>query len=264
MELQTSLQGSREGKGTRARLPQASGPVLVSGQMGATSNLGGGPRPAALPPASSSDFRMGGLRTQSGPRARENGTRTMPAIRAKADRHYTEFRSWQRKPGETGRHSLGDSLLQVGVCGGRREGVTQPGRTVQEEKCGSLTLPRAPSPTRGSELGCRDPRPPPGSPPRPLPGHPPGPAAGNGGARGGRGKSRLRAGGRAQWGGGVAPGPEGAAARLPTPPLRRAPGRPPGLPARSPPSWRRPCRRSAPPARPAAPAEGAARGPPCR
>lgn len=91
-----------------------------------------------------------------------------------------------------------------------------------------------------------------------------GPAAGNGGARGGRGKRGVRAGGRPQRGGGVAPGLEGAAAWLPTLPLRRAPGRPPGRPARSPPSWRRPCRRSAPPARPAAPAAAAVRGPPCR
>lgn len=51
---------------------------------------------------------------------------------------------------------------------------------------------------------------------------------------------------------------------FPSLPYAGPPGRLPELPARSPPSWRRPCRRSAPPARPAAPAAAAAPGPPCR
>lgn len=84
------------------------------------------------------------------------------------------------------------------------------------------------TPPQGSELGCGDPRPPERGHCRPpilvglhsSPETPPGPSRRK--WRGGRGKRGLPAGGRAQRGRGVAPGPEGDAARPPIPPLRRA------------------------------------------
>lgn len=87
-----------------------------------------------------------GLGTQSGPRAWKDGTRVVPESRTKAHRDYTDFGSWQRKPVETGRHSLGDSLLQVGVHGGKREGVPQPGGTDRRRNAGPPRSPGHPPP----------------------------------------------------------------------------------------------------------------------
>lgn len=122
MELQAGLRGSREGKGTWVQLAQESQPVWGSRQTGAASDMGGGPTP-------SPDCRVGVSAHKADPRAWEDGTRAVPASRTKAHRDYTHFGSWQRKPVETGRHSLGDSLLQVGVRGRKRKGVPQPGGT---------------------------------------------------------------------------------------------------------------------------------------
>lgn len=77
-------------------------------------------------------------------------------------------------------------------------------RNWPEEECGSPTHP----PHSGLKLGCAPPRPARGVPAAPLLETPPRPAARNGGTRGGRGKRGLRAGGRAQAGGRLAPGPE--------------------------------------------------------
>lgn len=74
------------------------------------------------------------------------------------------------------------------------------------------------TPTRQSPRGrTRDPERLPPQRPRPCQ------AAGNGRTPSGRGKCGLQPGGRAQRARGVAPGLEGDDARLPIPPLRRAP-----------------------------------------
>lgn len=87
------------------------------------------------------------------------------------------------------------------------------------ELAGGMRLPHAPPPLAPSWDAA--PRPPAGVPAAPSLETPPRPAARNGGTRGGRGKRGLRAGGRAQAGGGSPRAREGAAAGLPTL-LRRA------------------------------------------
>ena len=156
----------------------------------------------------------------------------VPASRTKAHRDYTDFGSWQRKPVETGRHSLGDSLLQVGVHGGKREGVPQPGGTDRRRNAGPPRSPGNPPPFGAPSWDAAPPIRPRGPRCAPSLETPPRPAARNGGTRGGRGKRGLRAGGRAQPGGGLAPGPKG----LP-------PGRPP-LPYAGPPADRPGSRRA--------------------
>ena len=133
----------------------------------------------------------------------------VPASRTKAHRDYTDFGSWQRKPVETGRHSLGDSLLQVGVHGGKREGVPQPGGTDRRRNAGPPRSPGNPPPFGAPRWDAAPPIRPRGPRCAPSLETPPRPAARNGGTRGGRGKRGLRAGGRAQPGGGLAPGPKG-------------------------------------------------------
>lgn len=149
-------------------------------------------------------------------------------------------RSWQRKPGD-GAPLADDSLLQVDEWWKGSTFRLGSGRRVWTQERDFLVYPL---PHQGFELGSADPRLPAserGTPPRP------GRASRNGEPGGRRAPKVAR---RAQGG-----------SRRPSP---GPPHSPPGLPGRSPPSWRRPCRRSAPPAPPVAPAAAAALGPPCR
>lgn len=149
-------------------------------------------------------------------------------------------RSWQRKPGD-GAPLADDSLLQVDEWWKGSTFHLGSGRRVWTQERDFLVYPL---PHQGFELGSADPRLPAserGTPPRP------GRASRNGEPGGRRAPKVAR---RAQGG-----------SRRPSP---GPPHSPPGLPGRSPPSWRRPCRRSAPPAPPVAPAAAAALGPPCR
>lgn len=152
-------------------------------------------------------------------------------------------RSWQRRPGD-GSPLADDSLLQVGAWWTESTFRLRSGQKGLE--AGMRFSSWTPSPTGAPSSDTATPaRQPPRGRPRP------GRASGNGEPGGRRAqKVAVRAGRGSRRPG---PGPP----RSPPPPAAR-------LPVRSPPSWRRPCRRSAPPAPPVAPAAAAALGPPCR
>lgn len=101
-EPHAGLRGSREGRAHALGSPTRHAP----GRWAQPPAWEGAPRPTA-------GWRS--PHTKPDPRAWEDGAITIRASRAKTGRNHTDFRSWQRKPGETGRHSLDDSLLQVGV-----------------------------------------------------------------------------------------------------------------------------------------------------
>lgn len=198
-------------------------------QTDAASDMGGGPRPAC-------GCRVGVSGTQSGPRGWRMELERFRQSRTKAHQVTATSGSWQRKPVEPGRHSLGDSLLQVGVRGGKREGIAS-----LAEAGGGMRLPHAPSPLRGSSW---DAAPPVRAGSRCAPSletpTPPGRKKWRD-ARQAR-EAGLRAGGRAQAGRRARPGPKGL------PPGRPPPYAGPAADRRAPgallPSWRRPCRRS--------------------